>query len=144
MFVFCSFLFIIFNDSNLIAANAQAFPQVIVVENDWPPYFMGESHEKLPGFAKELLQKCIPAAGYTAKFQFYPVNRMYSYLQSGAIDVALFSYKADGESFLLYGKEALFSSGYRPVIRSETDIKIHALEDFDALRLGHLAGLRYS
>ncbi|WP_167496412.1 ABC transporter substrate-binding protein [Desulfopila sp. IMCC35006] len=142
--IVCIVLFIGLNGYILRADEQVPFPQVIVVENDWPPYFFGETHEQLPGFARELLQKCIPSAGYVAKFQFYPLKRMYSYLQSGEIDIALFSHKADRDSFVLYGRESLFSSGYRPVIRSETDIRIDSLDDFDALRLGHLAGLKYS
>lgn len=117
---------------------------VTIVENDWPPYYFGGKPGTPAGIAKELLLLCLPETGYTPSFNFYPVKRMYAYLEKGLIDIAVFSHKKERESFLLYGKEPLFSSGYRPVVRAGSNIRIAAIKDFDGLRLGHLAGLRYS
>lgn len=115
-----------------------------IVENDWPPYFFQHKPDKLSGFARELLNICIPALGYQAEFTFYPVKRMYSYLEEGKLDIALFSYKESRESMLYFGHEPLFVSGYRPVVRAGSKIRIRDLTDFDNLRIGHLAGLKYS
>ena len=115
-----------------------------IVENDWPPYFFAGKSNGVEGFAKELLKMFIPERGYTCNFTFYPVKRMYSYMEKGKLDIALFSYKKERESFLVYGKEPLFTSGYRPVVLTGSDIKIRSLTDFDTLRIGHLAGLKYS
>lgn len=143
LLVVCSFLCFIFSSPGLNALEPPSPQQVIIVENDWPPYFFGGSQE-LPGFAKELLQACIPDTGYSPSFQFYPPNRMYAYLQQGEIDIALFSHRKEREDFVMYGKESLFASSYRPVVRQDSDIKILTLNDFDNLRIGHLAGLKYS
>ncbi len=125
--------------------NMAAEPGVVkIVENDWPPYFFAGKPDQPEGIAKELLRMCIPDTGYAYKFDFYPVKRMYSYIKKGKIDIAVFSYKKKRESFLLYGKEPLFSSGYRPVIAASSNIQIRSLEDFDKLKVGHLAGLKYS
>lgn len=118
-------------------------PVLNIVENDWPPFYFKEKPGP-KGMARELLEKCVPEAGYRYRFDFYPVKRMYDYLEKGKLDVALFSYKKSRESFLLYGKEPLFYSGYRPVVLAGDDIEIRSIRDFDSLRLGHLAGLKYS
>jgi polar amino acid transport system substrate-binding protein len=118
--------------------------KIIVIENDWPPYYFGRNSFELPGFARELIDNCIGRTGYTADYRFYPVKRMYFYLEKGDIDIALFSYRKSREDLVFYGKEPLFSSGYRPVVRKYSGISIQSLKDFDPLRLGHLAGLRYS
>lgn len=118
--------------------------ELVVVENDWPPYYFGNNSEQLPGFARELLDICLPRTGHRPVYRFYPVRRMYSYLEKGRLDIALFSYKEEREEFVYYGSEPIFTSSYRPVVRKGSGIEIQTLADFDPLRLGHLAGLRYS
>lgn len=120
------------------------FTRAIVVENDWPPYYFGGSNGSHPGFAKELIKLCSPEGAIEPVFEFYPVKRMYSYLKKGEIDIAIFSYKKSREEFVVYGNEPIFTSGYRPIVLKESNITIKSLEDFDSLRLGHLAGLVYS
>lgn len=115
-----------------------------ISENDWPPYFFAGKADSPEGIAKELLKMCISDTGYAYKFNFYPVNRMYSYLEDGKIDIAVFSYKKDREAFLIYGKEPIFSSGYSPFVLASGNIRISSIKDFDNLRIGHLAGLKYS
>lgn len=120
-------------------------PQVLrIVENDWPPYYFKNRPDKLPGFAREILDICLPSLGYRTEFTFYPVKRMYTYLERGELDIALFSYRKSREDFLYFGHEPLFVSGYRPVVRAGSTIQIHSLSDFDPLKVGHLAGLQYS
>lgn len=69
---------------------------------------------------------------------------MYSYLEDGKIDIWVFSHNKEREEFLIYAVEPLFVSGYRAVILADKDIHISSLKDFDSLRVGHLAGLKYS
>ncbi len=122
-----------------------AEPQTLnIIENDWPPYYFADKSDEFEGFAKELLKMIISETEYTCKFTFYPVKRMYLYMEKGKLDIALFSYKKERESFVVYGKEPLFTSGYRPIVLAESDNKIRSLKDFDTLRIGHLAGLKYS
>lgn len=117
---------------------------IVIVENDWPPYYFRLPQTGFPGLARELLEICVQRTSYSPFFNFFPVNRMYAYLKSGEIDLAMFSYRADRDTMLHYGREPLFTSGYRPVVRAGESISITTLHDFDKLRLGHLAGLKYS
>jgi polar amino acid transport system substrate-binding protein len=123
---------------------AEQAPTLRIIENDWPPYYFNQKPEGLPGFARELLELCLPWQGYRTEFTFYPVKRMYTYLEKGELDIALFSYRKSRESLVHYGQEPLFASGYRPVVRAGSGIEIRDIDDFDDLRIGHLAGLRYS
>lgn len=128
-----------------INPNAAAESKILnISENDWPPYFFAGKPGSPEGIAKEILKMCISETGYGYKFDFYPVRRMYSYLEDGKMDIAVFSYKKERESFVIYGKEPIFSSGYRPVVLASGSIKIASLKDFDNLKVGHLAGLQYS
>ena len=129
---------------NIRTGAAEVSPPIVVVENDWPPYYFADKPDKPEGFAKELLKMCLPATGYKFIFKYYPVKRMYSYLEKGEIDLAIFSYKESRESFVMYGREPLFSSGYRPIVLAGSGVDIRSLGDFDKLKLCHLAGLQYS
>ncbi len=114
---------------------------VVVNDSNWPPYFFAGNPEKPQGFAKELLERCLPETGYEFTFKYYPIQRMFKYIEEGKLDINIFSYTPERESFLVYGKEVLFSTGYKPAVRADSDIQIHSIQDFDGLRLGHLAGL---
>lgn len=118
--------------------------RVRVSDNDWPPYFFGAAPDSRPGAAKEVLTECLPRAGLPFTFLHYPLARMTANMQSGELDVAIYSRKQEREAFLHYGDEALFTEVYRPVVRSGSGIEIRTLADFDRLRLGHQAGLVYS
>lgn len=130
--------------SFMVMADTSTPKEIIIVENDWPPFLIGKSNGELPGLAKELLTTCLSQTDYKPVFAFFPLKRMFSYLKTGEVDLAIFSYKKKRESFLRYGKTPLFTSGYRPIVRADSNIQIQSLKDFDALRLGHLAGLKYS
>jgi ABC-type amino acid transport substrate-binding protein len=123
---------------------AQKQPTLVVAEADWPPYFFAGKPNTAEGFAKELLKMIFTEMDYNLDYRFYPVNRMYSYLENGEIDICVLSYNKEREDFLIYAGEPLFVSGYRAVIQAGKDIQISSLHDFDSLRVGHLAGLKYS
>lgn len=139
-------LFVVISVSMVPFSTAETGVQneIIIVENDWPPFLLGKSNETFPGFAKELLTTCISKTDYKPVFIFFPIKRMFAYLKTGEADLAIFSHKKARESFLLYGKTPLFTTGYRPIVRADSNIQIQTLADFDKLRLGHLAGLKYS
>jgi len=135
---------VIFINSESSATESVKTNEIIIVENDWPPFFFGRTQNELPGFAKEVLTTCVSEIGYKPIFKFFPIKRMFVYLESGEVDLAIFSYKKKRESFLHYGKTPLFTSSYRPVVKKDSEIDIKNLQDFNNLRLGHLAGLSYS
>lgn len=130
--------------SSFRVAGAQEPTILRIIENDWPPYYFENKPDSLPGFAREILNICLPQMGYQPEFTFYPVKRMYAYLEQGQLDIALFSYRKSREDLVYFGHEPLFVSGYRPVVRTGSGIRINTLSDFDDLKIGHLAGLKYS
>ena len=119
-------------------------PKIVISDPDWPPYFFKGAAYQPIGFAKELISQCVPKAGYRPEFIHFPIKRMRYFMEEGKIDIHIFSYKKERESFLLYAKEPIFSASYRPFVHTDNPIVINQQRDFDGLVLGHLQGLRYS
>lgn len=132
----------------VFSANAQTKTDsekiIYINDADWPPYFFKGQNQTFQGIGKELLIACIPSTGFNYDFSYYPLKRMRKYIENGTIDTNIFSYKKERANFLLFGKEPLFSLSYRPITLKNSTITIDSLSSFDNLRLGHLAGLRYS
>lgn len=127
-----------------IAIAAAQVPVVEIADNDWQPWFFAGDPKAPPGLAKEILTECVAAAGYQASFRNYPIPRMWEYIRAGQIDLNVLSRKPEREEFLLYTGESILQESYQPFVRSDSDIRIAGIKDFDGLRLGHLNGLRYS
>jgi polar amino acid transport system substrate-binding protein len=117
---------------------------VRINDNDWPPYFFKGRENAPKGLGKELLEACIPKTGYEYRFSHLPIKRMWGSIQSGELDINIFSYRPDRESMLHYGKEPIYTASYRPVVRASSKLSIESIQDFRGLKLGHLAGLKYS
>ncbi len=115
-----------------------------VNDSDWPPYFYA-GHKRFPGgFAKELLLHCFAENKVRAIFRHVPIKRAQKELESGALDVNVFSRDERRESFLAFGSEPLFTSEYRPFVRAGSTIKIQKMDDFKGLKIGNLGGLVYT
>ncbi len=117
---------------------------VKICDADWPPYFFAGKADKPKGLAKEVLEQCFKNMGTKHRFDFYPIGRMFKYMEDGKIDINVFSMEKDRNSFLIYGKEPLFTESYRAFTLKDSAIQIKSLQDFEPLKLGHLVGLRYS
>ncbi len=117
---------------------------IVIADHDWPPYLFAGKQGSPKGIIKEVVELCLPATGYTAEFKFYPINRMFSYLEEGKIDVNIMSFNRQRDRYARYGEETIFVSSYHPFVLAEREIQITSLHGFDDLKLGHLAGLRYS
>jgi polar amino acid transport system substrate-binding protein len=111
--------------------------------NLWPPYFLDDPRH--PGFAREVLQICVPQAGYELRMSPVSIEKMYDGLRVGFLDAHVMSFDPKRASFLQYGKVPMFSDAYRPVVRAGSGLEIHSVADFDRFKtIGHLKGLRYS
>jgi polar amino acid transport system substrate-binding protein len=121
-----------------------AEPVVIIADHDWAPFLFAGKKGAPDGIIKELMARCLPGTGFRGEFRYYPIKRMFSYLEEGRIDVNVMSYSADREAYAVYGREPIFTSSYRPFVRADRDLEIASLSDLDPLRLGHLAGLEVS
>jgi len=119
-------------------------PTLLIADNDWRPWFNGPENVESPGFAKEIIQRCVTVAGYDPTFKQFPIKRMISMMQSGAMDISIFSFKPGRTEFLAYSSEPLFFESYVPFVKKGSGIKIKKIADFDPLRLGHMNGLTYS
>ncbi|CCQ10445.1 hypothetical protein PALB_13120 [Pseudoalteromonas luteoviolacea B = ATCC 29581] len=128
----------------LISPHTIDASEIVVNDPDWPPYFFkGESYQPI-GFAKEVLQLCIAKTPYQANFIYHPIKRMRNYMENGKLDVHVYSYKENRDAFLLFGKEPIFKTSYRPFVNKKAAFEIDSLDDFRGLRIGHLQGLKYS
>jgi polar amino acid transport system substrate-binding protein len=122
---------------------ARNLPTVIINNTNWQPFFFtGIGAPK--GLGGEVLELCLPEAGYKPGYVNNSIKRMYKGLEDGTIDLNIFSYKKEREGFLFYSKVPLFKSEYKPFIRVDSKIKIRKISDFDKYKLGHRPGLRYS
>lgn len=133
----------------LAAAGALAAPPVAhaadfisMSAQVWPPYYLDDAAK--PGFAREVLQICVPQAGYELRTSPLGIDKMYDGLRLGFVDAHVLSFDPKRAAYLTYGKVPLFADAYRPVVRAGSGIQIRNLADFDKLKIGHLRGLRYS
>lgn len=127
-----------------LRAEAAANKKIIINDVDWPPYFFLENQSKYPGLGKEIINHCLSEYKYLADYRLLPIKRTHVFMETGAIDVTVYSYKTAREAFLVYGKEPLYSTEYGFMVRSDSKIKINSLADLEPLRIGHLAGLSYT
>jgi len=116
---------------------------VTINEVSWPPYFFVDDHSKQLGIGKELLNLCLKESGYKATYVRAPIANTYTYMESGKIDITVFSYKASRDK-ILYAKEPIFTSEYGFLVRADSDINIKKLSDVIPYQLGHLDGLTYT
>lgn len=124
--------------------SARAAEPLVVNDTYWPPFFFGERPGNPPGFAREVLARCIPATGHAADFEVFPVSRMWAFMERGALDVNVMSFRDDRLDLVRYGAEPIFRAGYRLVVRADDPRPVASLADLAAHRVGHLRGLRYS
>ena len=119
--------------------------QVLVMGvNYWPPYLFPSDHEHAPGFAQEILTRCVEPAGFRMEYRDSSIPEIFDGLKAGTFDVHVLSYRNDRAEYLDYGHRPLFESAYRPFVAVASDIEILSLKDFDGLRLGHKRNMRYT
>jgi polar amino acid transport system substrate-binding protein len=118
--------------------------KLILNDIDWPPYLFPESKSHLPGLGKDVLNKCLPKNNFTIKYIKLPVKRTHLYMQSGELDISLYSFKKDREEFVVYGKVPVFTTEYGFAVRADSNIDIQKIEDLGNLTIGHLAGLSHT
>lgn len=139
-----AFAVLMISSTAIGAAAAAELGVVRISDPDWAPYFFAGKADAPPGLAKEVLRTCVEEAGYRPQFVHLPIERMHHYVESGDIDIVTFSYREDREATVRFGEEVLFVDSYRPIVARGSGVAIESISDFDALRLGHVHGLRYS
>ncbi|WP_182243827.1 ABC transporter substrate-binding protein [Colwellia sp. BRX8-7] len=117
---------------------------LILNDIDWPPFFLNNEEESLKGVAKDILEKCVDNKVYQQKFIKLPVKRTHVYMQSGEIDISIYSYNKFRKDFVIYSKEPMFTSDYGFVVSAESSIEINELNDLSPYVIGHLSGLSHT
>lgn len=111
---------------------------------DWPPYFFPEQQALLPGIGKTVLTHCVRQLGYTFRYNNLPIKRTHFYMQTGELDITVYSYQPEREDAVVFGKEPLFISSYGFAVAAASGINISNLDALSALTFGHLAGLAHT
>lgn len=124
-----------------VAVSTPELKPLIVNAVEWPPFFIRKHRDNLPGLAREILDQCLPAAGYTPRYEWLPVKRTYQYMQQGKIDLAVYSRKPERETYIYYSHSRMFSSELGFAVRSDFKPDGHELADVTPFRFGYLAGL---
>jgi ABC-type amino acid transport substrate-binding protein len=118
--------------------------RLILNDIDWPPFLFPESKNQLSGLGKDILNECLPKQNFTIEYIKLPVKRTHLYMQSGELDISLYSFKKEREAFVVYSKVPVFTTEYGFAVRSDSNIDIKKIEDLDDLIIGHLAGLSHT
>jgi ABC-type amino acid transport substrate-binding protein len=118
--------------------------RLILNDIDWPPYFFAEAKSDLSGLGKDILNECLLKNNFTIEYLKLPVKRTYRYMQSGELDISLYSFKKEREEFVVYGKVPVFTTEYGFAVRADSDIDIQKIEELKNLTIGHLAGLSHT
>lgn len=108
---------------------------------DWPPYFFPDRSQYKPGLGKTILTSCIKQLGYDYHYNNLPIKRTHYYMQTGELDITVYSYQAAREDAVVYGKEPMFVNSYGFAVRRDRNIQIKSVEDISTMTFGHLAGL---
>ncbi|MGJ8678924.1 substrate-binding periplasmic protein [Paraglaciecola sp.] len=111
---------------------------------DWPPYLFPEQNSQYVGIGKEVLNTCLAETNYQMTYVPLPIKRTPLYMKNGRLDVSIFSYKKERETFLSYGKVPIFRTEYGFAVRADSDIKVNSLDDLAPHVIGLLAGLSYT
>jgi len=97
---------------------------LVLNDIDWPPYLFPESKSHLPGLGKDILNECLPKENFRLKYDKLPVKRPHLFMKSGELDISLYSYKKERESFVVYSKVPVFTTEYGFAIRAHSNINI--------------------
>jgi ABC-type amino acid transport substrate-binding protein len=111
---------------------------------DWPPYFFPGKQQPQAGLGKSVLTYCVQQLGYGVHYNNLPIKRTHYYMQTGELDITVYSYQAAREDAVIYGKEPLFISSYGFAVNADSGINITTLADLNTLKFGHLAGLAHT
>jgi ABC-type amino acid transport substrate-binding protein len=135
------FLIAIFSSLNTFAS-----PKTSLFINDiyWPPFFFQKIENSNEGLGKEIINLCISLNDFQLQYKKLPIKRTHLLMQSGELDISVYSYKKERESYVIYGSEPIFFSNYGFASKKQGNITIKQLDDIKQYQFGHLAGLAHT
>jgi ABC-type amino acid transport substrate-binding protein len=130
----------------LFSMSATASTQKLLFINDinWPPFFFQEIKDNNIGIGKEILNHCLSQQDFQWQYKSLPIKRTHQNMASGELDISVYSYQKERESFVVYGTEPIFFSQYGFASNKKDNITINNLDDVKQYQLGHLAGLAHT
>lgn len=129
----------------LLSLSAHSRAELLQLNDiDWPPFFFPGQRQVQPGLGKAVLTRCLLQLGYSFRYNNLPIKRTHYYMQTGELDITVYSYQAEREDAVLFGKEPLFISSYGFAVKSGSGINISQPADISTLTFGHLAGLAHT
>lgn len=130
----------------LLLGLSAASPAALLQLNDidWPPFFFPGQRQPQPGLGKAVLTHCLQQLNYAFRYNNLPIKRTHYYMQTGELDITVYSYQAAREDAVVFGKEPLFVSSYGFAVKADSGINVSQLADISALKFGHLAGLAHT
>lgn len=125
--------------SNLVISK-----EVYINNLEWPPYFFSTPILPELGFGKEIINTCMKRTSFKPSYKTLPVMRTHLYMQTGGVDISVYSYTSERNKFVHYGKEPIFSTSYALASKKDKHIEINKFEDLNNYTIGHLSGLTYT
>lgn len=111
---------------------------------EWPPFFFSDRTEGKIGLGKEIIEICLKRTKHKVEFKTLPIKRTHLYMQTGEIDISVYSYKPERNAAVYFANEPLFTSSYGLVSNKSKNLSITQLDDLDNLVIGHLSGLAHT
>ncbi len=108
---------------------------------DWPPFFLDQKQTGQVGLARELMTACISGAQFDVRFMQLPIKRTHQYMQTGQLDLAVYSFKPEREDFVWYSAVPMFHSEIGVAAKKEFIQPLTKETDLEPWRIGYLAGL---
>lgn len=138
-------LLLLVYSSILSVCSSFAEPKKLLLNDiHWPPFLFSQSQSQYKGFAKDVLNVCLSRMNYRAEYVNLPVKRTHIFMQTGDLDITLYSYKKSRTEFVNYATDPLFVSEYGFVTAKKRNIDIQSLDDLAPYIVGHLAGLSHT
>jgi polar amino acid transport system substrate-binding protein len=132
---FCTFAFL----------SASTASQTIYINNlEWPPFFFTQPSNEQLGFGKEILNICLNQNSYLYQYKTLPIKRTHIYMQTGELDVSIYSYKKERNAYMLFAEEPIFTSVYGIASKKSSNLKIEKFDDINNYTIGHLSGLAHT
>ena len=111
---------------------------------EWPPFFFSERTEGKIGLGKEIIEICLKRTNHQVKYKTLPIKRTHLYMQTGELDISVYSYKPERNEIVYFANEPLFISSYGLVSNKSKNLSITQLDDLNNFVIGHLSGLAHT
>ncbi len=130
---------------NLLLFSNDTFSKTVYINNiEWPPFFFSDRTKDKIGLGGEVLDICLKQTNYQVEYKTLPIKRTHLYMQTGEIDISVYSYKDERNAIIHYAKEPLFTSTYALASKKDSNVTINKLDDLNNYVIGHLSGLAHT